>query len=132
MFLASVPIELTQWLIVCGKIGFNPIEYNKRIISISLEGEKPIGSMDWNFYALDIQSGWVVWKNRTAGPIVSTAAIFEDMVIFGTSAGHVQALDKNDGRTGWRFDAHGQVTGPVTVFEDMVYVGCVEGLVWEG
>lgn len=94
------------------------------------EGFLFIGSLDWNFYALDLRSGWLVWKNRSAGPIVSTAAIFESLVIYGSTAGFIHALDQSDGRTVWRFDADGQVTGAITVYEDAVYVGSVEGTLY--
>ena len=89
-----------------------------------------IGSLDWNFYALDIRSGWLLWKNRSAGPIVSTAAFFEGMVIYGSTAGSVHALDKTDGRSVWRYDTEGQVTGSVAVYEDSVYVGSVDGTLY--
>jgi outer membrane protein assembly factor BamB len=89
-----------------------------------------IGSLDWNFYALDIRSGWLLWKNRSAGPIVSTAEIFEDLVIFGSTSGCIQALDKFDGRSVWRYDTGVQVTGSVTVQEASVYVGSVDGTLY--
>ncbi len=89
-----------------------------------------IGSLDWNFYALDIRSGWLAWKNRSTGPIVSTAAIFEGSVVFGSTSGSIHALDKDDGHSVWRFDADGQVTGAITVYEDAVYAGSVEGTLY--
>ncbi len=89
-----------------------------------------IGSLDWNFYALDVRSGWLAWKTRSAGPIVSTAAVFENIVIFGSTSGNIHGLDQSDGRTVWRFDADGQVTGSAMVYGESVYVGSVEGTLY--
>jgi serine/threonine protein kinase len=89
-----------------------------------------IGSLDWNFYALDGRSGWSAWKYRTGAPIASTAAVWEDMVFFGSADNHVYALAANDGRVVWRYETEGQVTGSVTVYEGSVYVGSVDGALY--
>ena len=86
-----------------------------------------IGSLDWNFYALDSRSGLVAWTYRTGGAIASTAGVWEDLVIFGSADGHIYALDTSDGRLVWRYATEGQVTGSTTISEGAVYIGGVDG-----
>lgn len=94
------------------------------------EGLVVVGSLDWNFYALDARSGWLAWKYRTGGPIASTAGIFDGLVIFGSADGQIYALQMSDGRLVWRYKAPDQVNGAVTVYEGAVYAGCVDGALY--
>lgn len=94
------------------------------------EGLVLVGSLDWNFYALDARSGWLAWKHRTGGPVASTAGVFDGLVVFGSADGQVYALQLSDGRLVWRFKAPDQVNGAVTVYEGAVYAGCVDGALY--
>lgn len=89
-----------------------------------------IGSLDWNFYALDIRSGWAAWRYRTGGPIVSTPAVWENMVFFGSVDGYIYALDADAGRLVWRYQMQGQVTASPTVHGGSVYIGSVDGMLY--
>ena len=86
-----------------------------------------IGSLDANFYALDVRSGWAAWKYRTGGAIAASAAVWNDMVFFGSADGYVYALDAGEGRVVWRYQVEGQVTGSASVYEGGLYIGCVDG-----
>ena len=89
-----------------------------------------IGSLDWNFYALDIRSGWAAWRYRTGGPIVSTPAVWEGLVFFGSVDGYIYALDADAGRLVWRYQVQGQVTASPTVHGGSVYIGSVDGMLY--
>jgi outer membrane protein assembly factor BamB len=89
-----------------------------------------IGSLDWNFYALDIRSGWAAWRYRTGGPIVSTPVVWEGLVFFGSADGYIYALDADAGRLVWRYQVQGQVTASPTVHGGSVYIGSVEGMLY--
>jgi len=86
-----------------------------------------IGSLDWNFYALDIRSGWAAWRYRAGGPIVSTPAVWEGLVFFGSADGYIYALDAGAGRVVWRHQVEGQVTASPIVHGGSVYIGGVDG-----
>ncbi len=86
-----------------------------------------VGSMDNNFYALDVRSGWAAWRYRAGGAIVSTAALLDDLVFFGSVDSQVYALDASDGRVVWRYETQDQVTASPAVYEDAVYIGGVDG-----
>lgn len=86
-----------------------------------------IGSLDWNFYALDLRSGWAAWKYRTNGPIISTPAVWEGLVFFGSADGNVYALDAAEGRIVWRYPIENQITASPVVSGENVYIGGVDG-----
>jgi len=94
------------------------------------EGLVLIGSLDWNFYALDSRSGWTAWKYRTGGAIASTAVVCDDLVIFGSADSYIYALEASDGRMVWRYRTEGQVTGSVASYEGAIYVGGVDGALY--
>ncbi len=91
------------------------------------EGLIFIGSLDWNFYALDTRSGWSAWRHRTNGPIASTAVAGEGIVYFGSSDTYIYALDMRDGRVVWRYETEDQVTGSGRIHEGKLYIGGVDG-----
>lgn len=86
-----------------------------------------LGSMDWNFYALDNRSGWVVWRYRTGGPVVSSPIIFQRTVFFGSTDGAFYALDVNEGRVVWRYECEAKVTCTPAIYGDRVYFGDIDG-----
>ncbi len=94
------------------------------------EGLVFVGSLDWNFYALDLRSGWAAWKYRTGGPIVSTPALWESLVFFGSADGYVYALDAVEGRIVWRYQTENQITASPVVAGDGVYIGGVDGCLY--
>ncbi|HOT90532.1 MAG TPA: PQQ-binding-like beta-propeller repeat protein [Anaerolineae bacterium] len=89
-----------------------------------------IGSLDTNFYAVDVRSGWAAWKYRTGGSIVSTAAVWKGMVFFGSVDGFIYALDADEGRVVWRHQTENQVTGGASVYEGNLYIGGVDGILY--
>ncbi len=94
------------------------------------EGLLYIGSLDWNFYALDLRSGWAAWKYRTGGPIVSTPVLWEGSVIFGSADGNIYALDAAEGRIVWRYQIESQFSASPVVSGSNVYIGGVDGVLY--
>lgn len=78
------------------------------------------GSADGNFYALDIESGYMRWTYSTEGPINSVPYADEENVYFGSVDGHAYALRRNDGTEVWRYFTGRPVRSSVTRYEDMV------------
>lgn len=85
-----------------------------------------VGSLDSNFYALDVRSGWAAWRYRANGAIVSTAAVGNALVFFGSVDGNVYALDAEEGRVVWRYETEGQVTASPTIYNNGLYIGGVD------
>jgi eukaryotic-like serine/threonine-protein kinase len=66
-----------------------------------------IGSLDSNFYALDLTSGNIEWKFKTNGAIRSTACINNNRVLFTSGDGNLYSLDKTNGKEIWVFKTKG-------------------------
>jgi len=91
-----------------------------------------VGCQDRTVYGLDIRSGWSVWRYRTGGPVVSSAAVDveEGLVLIGSSDGYLYALDAESGHLVWRYATDGQVTSSPAVANGAVYFGSVDGAVY--
>lgn len=69
-------------------------------------GKVLLASVDENtVYALDEESGAVVWKHIAGARVDSPPAIHEGMALFGSADGHVTCLRLGDGELIWRFRA---------------------------
>ena len=53
-----------------------------------------IGSLDSNFYCLDLVNGTLIWKMKTNGQIRSTANLLERMFSFSVATGNCMLLKK--------------------------------------
>jgi outer membrane protein assembly factor BamB len=114
------------------------------------------GSYDGNFYAVDAATGKLQWKFQNAGerryaathlhgslPVsetmpdpfdvyLSSPAVWNGAVYFGSGDGNIYALDAATGKELWRFktgddrDIHNQVgiQSSATVADGVVYFGC--------
>jgi outer membrane protein assembly factor BamB len=111
-----------------GKIYANPIIIGETIY---------IGSMDSVFYALDKESGELIWSVRTNAPIQSTACANEKVVYF-KSGNSTYALNQKDGAVIWSYiDTSMQQTGKMdpwdfhsgspVIYKSLVYFGFQNG-----
>ena len=62
-------------------------------------------SADNKLYALDLESGRIVWTKIMGGPIRLAPAVWEDRLYLGTDDGYVYCLSAADGAEVWRFHA---------------------------
>ena len=76
------------------------------------------GSNDGNFYALDVESGYMRWVFKTLSPINSLPYADEEKVYFGSSDGFIYAVDRRTGKKVWDFDAGTPVNSTVIGYED--------------
>jgi outer membrane protein assembly factor BamB/tRNA A-37 threonylcarbamoyl transferase component Bud32 len=90
------------------------------------EGILFVGSMDWNIYALDARSGWVVWRTRTNGPIISSPTMANGLVFIGSADKHLYALDARNGRVEWKYLTEGQVTSNPKFANGAIYFGGID------
>lgn len=73
-------------------------------------------------YALEIESGLVVWDRKFDWPIWTSPAVDEHLVYFGDNAGRLRALDKKTGETVWEFETNGViVSSPIVAGEYVVF-----------
>ena len=92
-----------------------------------------IGSADKHLYALDVKTGRVQWKFNAEAPIVSTPAVTEDAVYFGTVSkekGEIISVSRKDRKLRWRFKTGGPVPSSPLVVDGIVYVGSTDHYVY--
>lgn len=107
----------------------SPAVYNGRVY---------VGSGDGSVYAVDAQTGLLVWKFATGDVVHASPAIANNTVFIGSWDSNLYALDADSGQEKWHFKAgedpviHNQVgfqSSPAVV-DGVVYVGCRDGHVY--
>ena len=78
------------------------------------------GSDDGNFYALDIESGYMRWVFNTDGPINSVPTADDEFVYFGSNDGHFYCVTRSDGRLVWSFDTERLVQSSTALYGNNV------------
>jgi outer membrane protein assembly factor BamB len=66
------------------------------------------GAFDNFVYALNPDTGNIVWKFKTNGPVYSTPAVYKNRIYAGSCDGFLYCLDSS-GNLSWKFDAHGRI-----------------------
>jgi outer membrane protein assembly factor BamB len=78
------------------------------------------GSADGNFYALDIESGYMRWAFKSGAPINSVPFVDDEQVYFGSQDGKAYAVSRRDGLENWSFRAGRPINSSVERYKDSV------------
>ncbi len=78
------------------------------------------GSTDGNFYALDIESGYMHWVFKTKGAINSIPFADGKNVYFGSNDGKVYAVSRKEGKEVWSFQTDSTVQSTILRYEDSI------------
>ncbi|MDR2534878.1 MAG: PQQ-binding-like beta-propeller repeat protein [Treponema sp.] len=78
------------------------------------------GSEDGNFYALDVESGYMRWVFKSGAEINSIPYADSKQVYFGSKDGKVYGLQRKDGTELWNFLTNSQVNSQVERYGDYV------------
>ncbi len=88
------------------------------------------GSDNNKLYALNINTGNVLWTFLTDGAVSAAPVISNGIVYVGTVGGTFYAIDSLTGLEVWKFESIGQVHAAATVVDDVVYVGGTDSKVY--
>ena len=96
------------------------------------------GSGDKNVYALNAQTGALVWKFATNDTVHGSPALFENTLYIGSWDSYLYALDATTGKEKWKFKTgedpinNNQVglQGSPTIANGTVYIGCRDSHVY--
>ena len=80
------------------------------------------------------RDGKVAWMHTVEGEIVSAPIIVDDLILIGTSAGHLYAMrygeiPNGESRVIWKYPkngAVGKIWGSPTIYKDVVYFGSMD------
>jgi len=82
------------------------------------------GSDDGNFYALDVESGYMRWVFKSGAEINSIPCSDKDNIYFGSKDGKLYALSCETGQVIWTFQADSQINSQVQRYGDyVIFVG---------
>jgi outer membrane protein assembly factor BamB len=55
-----------------------------------------VGCRDQKLCAVDVNSGELLWRFKTGGPVYSSIIVEDDIIYFGSTDGYLYALEIND------------------------------------
>ena len=87
---------------------------------IVYDGAIYFGADDGNFYALDVDSGYMRWIFKTRAPINSVPYADQDNVYFGSNDGRVYAVSRDDGQERWSFETGATVQSLILRYRDLI------------
>jgi outer membrane protein assembly factor BamB len=73
-----------------------------------LGGSVLFGSRDGHLYAVEAETGSVLWRYPTEGQIWSSPAVADSTVFVGSADGSLHAVDLASGEPRWRYDTEGR------------------------
>ena len=87
-----------------------------------------LGDEDGVFHAIDRGTGKGLWKFQTSGEIYSSAAVFEEHILFGSYDNNLYCLN-TDGTEAWKFATQGYVHCAPAIIDGVTFIaGCDEHL----
>ena len=103
-----------NWIYTTGDLVFAPIVH---------EGSVYLGSHDNHLYALDSETGKLLWKYDSGDWVETTPAISDGVIYFGSYNARFFALDATSGELLWTYKLKESVRRSPAVLEDTVYIG---------
>ena len=86
------------------------------------------GSYDNNLYAIDINTGKVIWNYQTDNYVNGTPTIYKDKVIFGGCDNHVHIISALTGKKVQSYDAGTYIACSIAVDKKIAYFGNYNGV----
>jgi outer membrane protein assembly factor BamB len=94
-------------------------------------GRAYVGHFENEFVCVDVRLGTNVWTYRDKNfAFVSSPAVTEDRVLFGSRDKSLHCLNRADGKSVWSFPTRGRVDSSPVVCGDKVVVGSDDGRVY--
>ncbi|HET9598689.1 MAG TPA: PQQ-binding-like beta-propeller repeat protein [Anaeromyxobacteraceae bacterium] len=120
------PAPIKRWTLAWQKslVTPSPLEFKPREVGgptiDDASGMVVVGTRDGFLHAID-QDGIRAWDFKTGGRIEAAPAVFDDLVLTGSSDGRLYAVEMGSGRLRWSYDALEEV-GTTPVVADGVVV----------
>jgi outer membrane protein assembly factor BamB len=87
---------------------------------IIIDGVIYFGSYDGNFYALDIESGYMKWVFKAGQRLNSIPCGDENNVYFGSDDGKLYAVSRRTGKLVWSYNTGEEVQSQIMKYKDMI------------
>jgi len=107
------------WVFACeDEIRNSPLYHNDMVY---------IGSYDRNLYALDANSGKMLWKSPTEAGITTKPAIFEHSIYVGSEDNNLYALSERTGGIEWKYATGDAIRSSPRITNKIIYIGSDDG-----
>lgn len=120
--LPKAPLEPTWTYRTQGPIGWSSspvMDKDKQVVYCA--------SSDNVVYAIDVESGDLIWKHNTHGPILSSPVIHGDKLTVVNASGKVVALSTRDGRELWKFSCDDELIATPVNHKESILVPTSKG-----
>jgi outer membrane protein assembly factor BamB len=77
--------------------------------------------------AFDLQTGKLLWHKNLKAPLSGGTASSGELVLIGTTSGHLFALSAADGQLRWNVALNGEVLGPPAISDKIIAVRTGDG-----
>jgi outer membrane protein assembly factor BamB len=94
------------------------------------DGDLYVNSFRGTTYAIDAETGKILWKSRVGGTLPSSPAIDGPRVLVASQDGTVTALSRRTGRRLWQVRTAGKVESSPVVVDGIAYFGSHDGRVF--
>jgi len=91
------------------------------------DGRVFIGDLDGGAYALELDTGKVLWRKKFEDGFSSSPAYKDGHVVIGNYEGLVRCLDALTGETRWEFSTDAQIDGGANFYGDLVLITSEDG-----
>ncbi len=100
-------------------------------IPLIVEGVVYFASCNHNVYAVDAESGGLVWKYRTEGIILSGSPVYMNGKVYvGSYDYNLHCIDAKTGKLVWKFKTEGEVNVLPCIYNGKVYFGSKDQYVY--
>ena len=72
---------------------------------------------------LDLQTGAVLFKVKTGGPVCSSPCVVDGKVVFGSHDGKIRIIDATTGAQLWNYDTGERVLSTPCIVDGWLYIG---------
>ena len=90
---------------------------------VEMYGRIYVGDDNGTFYAFDQTNGRILWRYKTTGRIVGSAAMKDGRCVFASANGTLYCVSVENGKLLWRQKLGKPITGSITIDGQNVYVG---------
>lgn len=101
--------------------------FSEQVQPIIADGRTFFGAMNGVMYAVDSLTGNNIWDSASEGSILSTAAYFNNILIFTSMDGKIYGLNADTGYLVWSYKTGAGINSAPVVQDDTVYVGSRDG-----
>lgn len=113
---------------------FTSTKFAGNMASPVVDGNKCVFSCGDRIYAVDLESGKMLWRYPGDQPLNNTVkctpAISDGSVYFGSGDGNLYCIDEETGKFQWAYQTRGPIRCPPVVYEGVVYVGTDDNSVY--